>query len=189
MADDVNTRSTSEAERLLGFIKEKAIELAAGPSVMHLSPLHPDRQAAAIKLEAANLLFAVCDEWDTYLTNAPAPQDDGLVEELALLLRTETSTNALGVEIVSHPELGAIEWQERCADFVANHGKAILAALNPGAIIACAEAWKADAAIIGCTVQGFDDGRHANFFTPDGNVIAVGPQFRAAIRALKDQQP
>jgi len=55
-------------------------------------------------------------------------------------------------------------------------------------IIACADRWKATAAKIGCTVQGFDDDHGANLFTPDNNIISVGRKFRAVIDELaKDQ--
>jgi hypothetical protein len=52
-------------------------------------------------------------------------------------------------------------------------------------IIACGERWKAVAAKIGCQLRGFNDDHGASFFTPDGNVIEVGPKFRAVIAALE----
>lgn len=55
---------------------------------------------------------------------------------------------------------------------------------DPDAIIACGERWKAVAAIVGCTLHGFNDGRSASFVTPDGSVIAVGPKLRALITHL-----
>ena len=53
---------------------------------------------------------------------------------------------------------------------------------DDAAVIACGERWKQIAAVIGCTVHGFDDDFSASFFTPDGNVIQVGPKFRAALK-------
>lgn len=50
-------------------------------------------------------------------------------------------------------------------------------------IVACGKRWANVAEKIGCTVQGFNDDYSANFFTPDGTVIAVGPKFRAHIVA------
>lgn len=55
---------------------------------------------------------------------------------------------------------------------------------DPDAIVACGERWKAVAEVIGCTLHGFNDGRAASFFTPDGNVIEIGPKFRATLAAL-----
>lgn len=55
---------------------------------------------------------------------------------------------------------------------------------DPDAIVACGERWKQVAAIIGCTLHGYNDGFGASFFTPDGGVIEVGPKFRKAIAAL-----
>ena len=54
------------------------------------------------------------------------------------------------------------------------------------AVIQCGERWKAVAAKINCTLHGFNDGRTASFVTPDGNVIEVGPKFRAALSAMPD---
>lgn len=53
------------------------------------------------------------------------------------------------------------------------------------AIIACGENWKNVAAAIGCSLQGFNDGRTASFVTPDGSTIEVGPKFRATIETLQ----
>lgn len=56
------------------------------------------------------------------------------------------------------------------------------------AIVKCGERWKAVAQSIGCQLHGFDDGRHASFTTPDGNVIEVGPKFRASLAALQSPE-
>lgn len=55
---------------------------------------------------------------------------------------------------------------------------------DDAAIIHCGDRWKAVAAMIGCTLHGYNDGRSASFVTPDGNVVEVGPKFRQAIAAL-----
>jgi hypothetical protein len=60
---------------------------------------------------------------------------------------------------------------------------------DPDAIVECGERWKRVASAIGCELSGFNDGRSASFFTPDGNVIEVGPKFRAAITALHAHEP
>jgi hypothetical protein len=60
---------------------------------------------------------------------------------------------------------------------------------DPDAIVECGERWKRVASAIGCELSGFNDGRSASFFTPDGNVIEVGPKFRAAITALHAREP
>ena len=54
-------------------------------------------------------------------------------------------------------------------------------------LTACHKRWQALATKIGCTVQGFNDDFSAGFFTPDGNVIEVGPKFRAVLAELKGQ--
>ena len=55
------------------------------------------------------------------------------------------------------------------------------------AIVRCGERWKDVASVVGCQLHGFDDGRRASFLTPDGNIIEVGPKFRAALTALQDK--
>ena len=57
------------------------------------------------------------------------------------------------------------------------------------AVIRCGERWKAVAARIGCTLHGFNDDRSASFYTPDGNVIEIGPKFRAVIESLTNKEP
>ncbi len=54
------------------------------------------------------------------------------------------------------------------------------------ALATCSKRWEEVAAIIGCSLYGFDDGYSAAFRTPDGNLIQVGSKFRAAISALKE---
>lgn len=52
------------------------------------------------------------------------------------------------------------------------------------AIVRCGDRWKVVAAKIGCSLHGFNDGTAASFVTPDGNVIEIGPKFRAFLANL-----
>lgn len=54
---------------------------------------------------------------------------DELIARLEYLTREERGTNACGVEVVSHPDMGVVEWQEDCAEFIESHGKDLAAAL------------------------------------------------------------
>lgn len=50
-------------------------------------------------------------------------------------------------------------------------------------IIACGKRWEAIASTIGCTVHGYHDDFSASFYTPDLEVIEIGPKFRTALAA------
>jgi len=48
-----------------------------------------------------------------------------LIQKLRWLSQMDTYTNAYGVTLNKHPELGAVEYAEECADFLAEYANSI----------------------------------------------------------------
>ena len=63
----------------------------------------------------------------------PSPEVAQALEELRYLTRSHTYTNPFGVVLTSHPELGCVDLQERCTEWVDKYARLIDAALSGGA--------------------------------------------------------
>ena len=55
---------------------------------------------------------------------------DELIARLEYLTIKKTYTNPFNVKVVVHPELGTVEWQEACAEFIEAHGEDLAAAIR-----------------------------------------------------------
>lgn len=48
-----------------------------------------------------------------------------LIQKLRWLSQSDTYTNSCGVTLEKHPELGAVEYAEECADFLCEYANLI----------------------------------------------------------------